>query len=237
MPRTGRPRTNLIDVTCTGCGEQMQKYPSAVARNTTGRFFCSPHCRNTVGSKPRTGVEQACEHCGEMYYVRKSQIATRRFCSPECSDTARRVGVDIRVCENCAQDFAFNLTMRKWNAGRFCSRKCVHAFRRESAIGRIKPTSDGYRLIYQPDSPMAHCNGWVLLHRWVMAKHLGRDLLSDETPHHKNGDRADNRIENLELWSRSQPSGQRVEDKIRWAKEFLALYEPTALATIHREKN
>lgn len=70
----------------------------------------------------------------------------------------------------------------------------------------------------------------TLEHRLVMARHLGRPLTSDESVHHRNGDRIDNRIENLELWSRWQPSGQKVEDKIAYALELLSRYRPDALS-------
>lgn len=72
--------------------------------------------------------------------------------------------------------------------------------------------------------PGSRKGGQMPEHKYLMQQDLGRPLTSDETVHHKNGIRNDNRLDNLELWSTSQPSGQRVSDKLEWAYEFILKY-------------
>ena len=64
-----------------------------------------------------------------------------------------------------------------------------------------------------------------------MEEIIGRPLEKHENVHHKNGNRADNRPENLELWSTYQPKGQRIEDKVQYAIEILRLYAPDKLTS------
>ena len=93
--------------------------------------------------------------------------------------------------------------------------------RHGAPIGSTRFDGDGYVAVKMAD------NKWRRQHRVVMEGLLGRALLREEQVHHINGDRRDNDPQNLELWTNSQPSGQRVEDKLAWAREFIALYEGT----------
>jgi hypothetical protein len=126
----------------------------------------------------------------------------------------------------------------KYNSKGMCS-----SHRNQLANGRnltpVRPkgnarwlTAGGYTLVSAPGHPNANAAGKILEHRLVMSRHLGRKLLREENVHHINGVKTDNRLANLELWTTSQPVGQRVIDRLAWARQLLATYAGDELLLI-----
>jgi hypothetical protein len=125
--------------------------------------------------------------------------------------------------EHCQWDSA---CMRRVVGRGFCSTHRAYAFRlaeieprqiAKRGEGHLKP--DGYRKVWDKTQKRV-----IPYHHKVMQEHLGRPIREDESVHHRNGNRDDNRIENLELWTGHQPRGQRVIDQVKWAEEILSRY-------------
>lgn len=238
MPRLGERPVGKQSYTCfrSGCGKTFERYASTV--KNPERVFCSRACQDLVGSKPRRGEERVCalDGCEVTFYVKPSE--DQFYCSVAHVGASQKVERLSFTCEHCGTEFQVVPGTAKYNANRFCKKDCEKAFRLNASIGRRKVRKDGYVEVRLPDHPNAQpSTGFVLEHIVVMAEHLGRPLLKPEEVHHLNGVRDDNRLENLELWNTSQPAGQRVVDKVEFAKRILALYEPEVLrrVTVDRE--
>lgn len=77
-------------------------------------------------------------------------------------------------------------------------------------------TSHGYVLVRVPeDHPLHIGNGYAYEHRLVASEMLGRALTRGELVHHVNGDKADNRPENLQIVRRGEHNHLHLIDDSR----------------------
>lgn len=139
-----------------------------------------------------------------------------------------------KVCPVC--DGAYKT---RWHRQVCCSRTCARKLDAQrhgpsNWKGGVNRHVSGYLKQLAKGHPAADKNGYVMQHRLIMEKELGRYLKPHERVHHKNGIRDDNRPENLELWivkgrSTKDPSGQRASDLARIALAALPPAERTRL--------
>jgi hypothetical protein len=169
-------------------------------------------------------VEQGFARCGRCQRVKAEKEFTpdKSWCK-RCVTVYENNRRDGRKCAEC------DSPITKSSKSGLCV--TCNGISRRATTPKRSINAAGYAVLTAHwDHPNASHRGRVLEHVKVMSDYLGRGLLPGENVHHINGVKDDNRLENLELWSTSQPAGQRVVEKVQWAKELLALYEPDALA-------
>lgn len=178
-------RQRAKQATCKTCGVEYITYPSS----SSG--YCSKEC-----------YRKTCKTCGNNF---APTIVRQEYCSAKCK-------TKYANCQNCGTQFVVS----KNSVGQFCSTTCF--YENKCPIGTVRDGSNGYKIIKVPANTKGvfklgfRKNHWMWEHRYVMQQMLGRPLEKNENVHHKNGNRADNRPDNLELWKRAQAIGVRAAD-------------------------
>lgn len=199
---------------CLQCNKDFYvEYPSKA------RKFCSKTCSMQYrwNHTERDLARFVCETCGKEFEVPKSDHRIKdgekiRYCSKKCMGIGMRTG-ETKKCLFCGKEF---YTTRN----DFCSRKCARQYRMNNyehktymENGYIVEFHNGYNK-----------KGNVKQHRRIMEEYLGRKLSEDEVVHHKNGIKTDNRIENLEVKSRSKHSSDHRKQEKAEGKHLFGGY-------------
>lgn len=144
------------------------------------------------------------------------------YCSNKCKHQGLQNKIELK-CMNCNKSYEIPKSQKKWADIRkrtktFCSKECNYEYKRIHHCTKLWKsgkhiTGRGYIKIWKPLHPN-NINGYCYEHRIVMEQHLGRYLTYDEVIHHKNKNKGDNRIENLELMTRADHCG--LHSKQNW---------------------
>lgn len=226
---------------CRQAGFECQRYP--LNFSTAVRPGCSQHPAGPgTQLRPLTPGASPCDE--------------RTSSPPDAGVVSRRPGGAVpirnpverqRICLDCQRPFRTKASRRQCSRCRhqtpcpicggpmrkYASQRCRYCTARDPAdqAGSKNHAWRGGRTYHRRGYVMYRVEGrYVFEHILVMEEHLGRKLIPGENVHHRNGVRDDNRIENLELWTKPQPSGIRAEDAVEWAREILRRHSPDDLA-------
>lgn len=205
-----KPSTAKPSYTCAHCGAEFVWTPTRKGRPPA---TCSDECK-----RARLNAGYRARYAKALEGQRRRRSRGSRYLPVECAvDGCGRMNYSKGLC--CMH------YGRKRTTG-----EVGEADPRRKAAGdnvwRWVDGEHGYAYLTFPGARARK----VLEHRHVMSQHLGRELHAWENVHHINGIRDDNRIENLELWVKPQPAGQRAEDLAAWVAETYPELVAAALA-------
>lgn len=149
-----------------------------------------------------------CPICNKSFERKKSHVKSLQntpTCSYKCRATRDKKSRKKLTCDYCEKTYYVPPSYIKWNKikGRnnnFCSSKCRTNYYSENSGGSESLSDNGYIRVASNKYP----SGYQYKHRIVMQEKLGRSLKTDEHVHHINGDKLDNRPENLEVVSSTE---------------------------------
>ena len=133
----------------------------------------------------------------------------------------------VKNCPKCFKDFKL-MSQCFIKYRKFCSKHCATSFQMSHTFGESHPRwkggktihKSGYVLIRAKDHPFVNKNNYILEHRLVMEKYLGRFLEKHEDVHHINGIKHYNRIKNLILLTKSKHAQYHTTERHKTKKLF-----------------